>query len=223
MKIYLTGDTHGGKELNRLREFCDRHPELTDDDFVIILGNALGTSVDEYESILDQYQELPPTILFLDGNEDNYDYLSRFEVVDFFSGRVQKLRQNVIHLMRSEVYVFENTKVFVLGGGDSFDKDYLIQNNIPWFIEEAPTLEDLKKGLKKLDEHGNLVDFVLTHDSPSSAFLYTPSEKIKLTTKILDKIDQKVKCNRWYFGHYHHDMPVNSNKTIVYQKFIRIK
>ena len=124
MKIYLTGDTHGGKELNRLREFCDRHPELTDDDYVIILGNALGTSVDEYESILDQYQELPPNILFLDGNEDNYDYLSRFEVVDFFGGRVQKLRQNVIHLMRSEVYVFENTKVFVLGGGDSFDKDY---------------------------------------------------------------------------------------------------
>ena len=222
MKIYLTGDIHGLQMLDRLDEFSSRHPELSKKDYVIILGDVLGTD-DSYLEIVERISKLNYTVLFIDGDCENYDYLNSFEISEFNKGNIHKLSENLLHLIRGEIFNFDGVKIFTFGGGDFLTKAYGLENENTLFKERIPSLGELKKGLEKLKEENNTVDFVLTHESPSSAFIYKEDIKLSFTTKLLDKIDSVVKCKWWYFGHYHHDMKVNNNKTILYEKFIRIK
>lgn len=60
-------------------------------------------------------------MLFIDGNYENFDKLSRFPVETWCGGKVHKIRETVIHLMRGEVYCIEGNTVFVMGGGYSID------------------------------------------------------------------------------------------------------
>lgn len=222
MRIYVTGDVHGTDCLERLEEFNLRHKELTKKDYVIVLGDLLGTD-DNYIDIISRLNNLNYTTLFIDGDCENYDYLTSLDIVEYRGGKVKYLSNSVIYLMRGEIFEFDKIKIFTFGGGDFLTKSYGMENGNVSFKERIPSLSELKYGLDNLNKCNNNVDFVLTHESPSSAFIYTDNIKISFTTKLLDKIDRVVKCKWWYFGHYHHDMNVKNNKTIVYQKFIRIK
>ena len=221
MKIYVTGDVHGLDCLERLIEFNSRHKELSKKDYVIVLGDLLGTG-EEYKKIIDTINKLNFTVLFIDGDCENYDYLSSLEEREFNLGKANYLSDNLIHLKRGEIYLFDKIKIFTFGGADFLTKNYDMENgNIP-YKERIPSLNDVKYALSNLEKNNGTVDFILTHESPSSAFIYTEDVKVSFTTKLLDKIEEKVKYKWWYFGHYHHDISLKNNKTIVYEKFIRI-
>ena len=67
--------------------------------------------------------ELPYTILFVDGNHENFDrLLSEFPIEDWNGGKVHKIRPNIIHLMRGHVFEIEGKRIFAMGGGYSVDK-----------------------------------------------------------------------------------------------------
>lgn len=222
MKIYLTGDVHGSDAIERLEKFSLQHKELNKEDYVIVLGDFLGTS-DNYNDIISRINKLNYTTLFIDGDCENYDYLKSLPSSDFKCGKAESLSENLIHLKRGEVYIFDDIKIFTFGGGDFLTEVYGLENNNIRFQERIPTLKELKYGLNQLEKYNNNVDFVLSHESPSSAFIYKDNIKLTHTTKLLDIIDNKIKYKWWYFGHYHHDMKANNHKTIVYEKFIRIK
>ena len=59
MRIFLTGDTHGGVDLTKLYVFNTEHPELTKEDLVIVLGDfgVIWNELDESTySLIDQYE-----------------------------------------------------------------------------------------------------------------------------------------------------------------------
>ena len=78
--IFVTGDTHRS-DLFCLRVFCDNHPELTKSDYVIIAGDFGGVwAKDTLESDLKQFSDLPVTVLFVDGNHENFDLINAYHV-----------------------------------------------------------------------------------------------------------------------------------------------
>ena len=120
--IYCTGDTHG----NQYKWVEQLEPVLSSGDILIICGDfGIGFWNGRYwseETFLDYISEQNYTVLFVDGNHENFNKLNSYPVEAWNGGKVHKLRHNLIHLMRGEVYCIEGLRVFTFGGGYSIDK-----------------------------------------------------------------------------------------------------
>ena len=84
--IYVTGDCHARFGKFSVGGFPEQK-EMTRDDFVIVCGDFGGVWSNTSEEVwwLDWLSDKPFTILFVDGNHENFDrlYGDEFEVVDF--------------------------------------------------------------------------------------------------------------------------------------------
>ena len=246
-KIIVTGDIHGNP-FQRLN--VENFPEgktYTKEDYVIILGD-FGLVWDDSameHSCLDWLENKPWTTLFIDGNHENYDLLNKFPIEEWGGGRVQKIRSSVIHLLRGEVYDIGGYKFLAMGGARSHDiQDGVLEvgdprikiwkkddfklfriNHISWWEEEIPNEEERKNALKNLAENDYKVDYILTHEAPSSDvvlmdhLLYHPDEYSRWLEM---EIRQKVKYKKWFFGHYHLNLDVNEKETCLFERRIRI-
>ena len=101
--IYATGDLHG----NSLRfqpQYFPEQSEMTKDDYMIVCGDFgcvwNGDKSDDPQ--LDRLEALPFTVLFVDGNHENFDALNEHPLEQWHGGRVNKIRPHVIHLMRGQ-------------------------------------------------------------------------------------------------------------------------
>ena len=193
--IYITGDCHANwKRFSRKR--FPQQRELTRDDFVIVCGDfGLWHDNKSERWWLKWMEEKNFTILFVDGNHENFDrlYGDEFEVVDFHGGKAHKIRENVYHLMRGYVFDLCGKKFFAFGGASSHDiRDGILDrmdfqsdrelvseynrrtqrgemlriNHISWWKEEMPSHEEMEFGLQILKECGNKVDFIVSHCCP---------------------------------------------------------
>ena len=195
MGVYITGDCHGD-----FRKFStDSFPEqkgLSRDDFVIVCGDfGLWHDTKDERYWLNWLQSKPFTLLFVDGNHENFDrlYSDEFPVIDFHGGKVHKIRENVYHLMRGHVFELCGKKFFAFGGASSHDiQDGILEpdeypdkkslyrdfnkrtqrgemlriNHSSWWKEELPSEQEMEFGLKTLDDNSNKVDFIVTHCCP---------------------------------------------------------
>ncbi len=138
--IYLTGDTHGNLDIQRVVNFFESEvllQSLTKEDYLIILGDA-GICWDDAESdefVLNILKGLPVTTLFIDGNHENFALLNSYPISNWQGGKVHKISNDVIHLMRGQVFEIESNKFFTFGGGNSIDKMYRAEN-YSWWKEE---------------------------------------------------------------------------------------
>lgn len=233
MSIYITGDTHGD-----FARFLDpRFASSTDADkrdYMIVTGDFGGVfyGTQEEEALLDFLEDyLPFTLLFVDGNHENFDLLKHYSVETWHQGKVQFIRPHIIHLMRGNYYTIENRTFFVMGGARSVDitdgileledpkrlekmakleaegKHWYRTKGLDWFEEELPSDDELQAGLEVLKSHENRVDYILTHAAPTMAAQYFSAgrfDKDKLT-EYFEKIRKQVKFRTWYCGHYHMD------------------
>ncbi|MBP3832258.1 MAG: metallophosphoesterase [Clostridia bacterium] len=124
--IYITGDTHS--DFTRLAD--DQFPiqtEMTKNDYVIICGDFGGVWTFEEESnrekyILDWLNNKNFTTLFVDGNHENFTRLyNDYPVEECHGGKVHKIRDSVLHLMRGEIFDIDGKKIFAFGGAKSHD------------------------------------------------------------------------------------------------------
>ena len=246
-KIIVTGDIHGNPFQRLNLENFPEGKTYTKEDYVIILGD-FGLIWDDSameHSCLDWLENKPWTTLFIDGNHENYDLLNKFPIEEWDGGRVQKIRSSVIHLLRGEVYDIGGYKFLAMGGARSHDiQDGVLEvgdprikiwkkddfklfriNHISWWEEEIPNEEERKNALKNLAENDYKVDYILTHEAPSSDvvlmdhLLYHPDEYSKWLEM---EIRQKVKYKKWFFGHYHLNLDVNEKETCLFERRIRI-
>lgn len=93
-------------------------------DCLIVCGDfGIWHDNKEQRKRLNYLMELPFTILFCDGNHENFDLLNKYPVTTEFDGKVHRIVSNVYHLMRGEIYTIENKTFYVMGGASSHDID----------------------------------------------------------------------------------------------------
>ncbi len=223
--IYITGDTHGLIDFDKLGFFAVLNDTLTKNDYVIISGDFGGVWGEDTEEVLEEYEKLPFTVLFVDGNHEDYGLLNKYPVEAWNGGKVQFVKPHVIHLMRGQVFTLEGKKIFTLGGAESHDKHYRV-NRVSWWQEEIPSEQEIDEARRNLDKHNWKVDYVITHSCDTYSLYVMPLSKkrreVKIENEMLCEFEEKLKYKHWYFGHYHIDFDVNSKKTVLYDRIIRL-
>lgn len=249
--IYITGDCHGSFERFNKSIFPEQE-EMTKDDYVIICGDFGGVWNKDIESmretmILDWLDCKSYTTLFVDGNHENFDRLYSYPVEEWHGGKVHKIRDGVIHLMRGQIYTIDGKKIFTFGGASSHDiadgilelddPEYLIKkmeldlgrkmyriNHLSWWEQEMPSEEEMKEGRRNLEVNGNNVDFIISHCCAASTLavisqgMYKPDK----LNQYFEELRQRVQFQKWFFGHYHDNRNVNEKEILVFEQIIRI-
>lgn len=227
--IFVTGDTHGNIDGYKLFVFNDYYKKhkLTRNDYLIVTGDFGYIWDNQSYRDLDYLSELKYTILFVDGNHENHAMLSKYIVEEWHGGCVHIIRDNIIHLMRGQVYSISGKKVFSFGGAESLDKEYR-KEGTSWWKQEVPSENEFDEARRNLQRHGNAVDYIITHaantrsltssESPLSAYRFSPSD----TTDMLEWFEQNILYDSWFFGHYHMNIEVTPRKFGLYDSIMQI-
>ncbi len=218
-EIFITGDIHGNG-FTRLR-----NAEKLGCKILIVCGDFgyIWNDLKRNKYNLSIISKIGITILFLDGNHENFDILEQYLISKMFGGDVQMISQNIIHLLRGQVYTIGNKKIFVMGGANSTDKEYMIENN-SWWNQEVPNKEERERGILNLKEEGNKINIILTHTAPSNILkiMKNAGHRIDEYTDFLETINNRIEFEQWYFGHMHKDISVDDKHTCVHYKFYDI-
>ena len=246
--IYITGDTHS--DFSRFTE--ENFPiqtEMTKNDYVIICGDFGGVWTFEEESrrekeALDWLNNKNFTTLFVDGNHENYTRLYNYPIEEWKGGKVHKIRDSVLHLMRGEIFDIDNKKIFAFGGARShdiqdgilnFDEEeniyeyrkrgaYFRIRDFSWWDLELPTNQEMENGIENLEKINYKVDYIISHCCPTSIqALINSTYKRDILTDYLQQISEKCTFKRWYFGHYHDYKQVNSQFTLLYENIVPLE
>lgn len=234
MAVYITGDTHAEWMTRFNTKNFPEQRELSRDDFVIVLGDfGLWHDGKDEQYRLDWLQDKPWTTLWIDGNHENYDriYSDEFDTVEFHGGQVQKIRDNVLHLMRGEVYDLCGKSFFTFGGARSHDiQDGILDpcdykdgeefarvykqwskagktfrvNHFSWWEQELPSQQEMDRGREVLESHDWKVDYVLTHCFPQSVASVAGFRDPDQLTQYFDGLlGNALQFKDWFCGHYH--------------------
>lgn len=226
-RIFVTGDLHGEIDFSKL--FRRNWPEqynLTENDYLIICGDfGLVWSAEEDKTekyYLDILESKPYNILFVDGNHENHDRLQQMPVEHWHGGLVHKIRPNVYHLLRGQVFDIAGRKIFTMGGASSHDKETRVQG-ISWWPQELPSYREENEGFRNLDKHNWEVDFVFTHCCSSRIQCQiNEAYKVDCLNQYFNELEDKLKFKRWYFGHYHRDFAIDEKHICVYRTILEV-
>lgn len=187
--IYLTGDCHGD-----FRRFAKRRRiklpfGLAKDDYVIICGDfgLLWGRDKEFQYNREWLSGLPVTILWVQGNHENYDMIAEYPIETWNGGSVRHIvRDKIILLERGQVFHIGGRTFYAFGGASShdiqggiLDKDspdydlarrWAISHDLPyrvrgysWWEQELPTEAEMQEGRDNLEKVGYRVDYVISH------------------------------------------------------------
>lgn len=249
--IFITGDTHGDWMTRLNRQNFPEQNEMTKDDYVIICGDfGLWHDTPQERHYLDWLDKKPFTTLFVDGNHENFDRLYDMPVEEWHGGKVHKIRNSVIHLMRGQVFDINGQSFFTFGGASSHDisdgilekddprlkkwrKDYtkfFRINHVSWWAEELPSQKEMDEGLANLQKHNNRVNYIITHSPYTSIMKYIGamsagknSYKPDMLTDYLQKIKDNTHYGLWIFGHMHDNCRFPWDKSAcLFEQIVRL-
>ncbi len=251
--IYITGDTHGQFERRFTTGSFPEQKDMTKDDYVIICGDFGGIwdgagESDSEKYWLDWFNGRSYTLLFIDGNHENFDRIESYPEKEWHGGRIHEIRSSVFHLMRGQVYEIDGKRIFTFGGAASHDisggildlddpefrkkkkqldrgfEPYRIKK-LTWWEQELPSEDEMNEGMINLQKYNNEVDYIVTHCCSTSTQnaiggkgLYAPD----IATDYLERIKNTVAFRKWFFGHYHDNLNVNDKELLIYEQIIRI-
>lgn len=221
--IYVTGDTHGRIDIGKLN--TKHFPEgksLTRDDYVIICGDfGLIWNNDNEDKYWQKWlNDKPWTTIFCDGNHENHHLIAEYPEEIWNGGKIHRISENIIHLMRGQVYTIDGQKFFVMGGAMSIDK-YARVENISWWAEEVPSYQECEEGFKNLEANNWTVDYIITHTGPEDILKIGVGNIVPdPTSRYLNAIMHNVTFKHWYFGHMHIDKTIANKYSFLYYKII---
>lgn len=141
---------------------------------------------------------------------------------------------SIIYAKFGEIYTIENKKCIVLDGAFSIDKDYRLRKGggYKWFPSEQPT-DDMKQyAIDNLKKYNYNINYILSHTCP---FGFVPMNSINviyggidmdysMELWLKDEIYDKVKFDKWYYGHHHIDMQHDKDKrlNLLYHSIIKL-
>ena len=225
-KVYITGDKHGS-----LRPFFGlaEREAVKKEDIIIITGDAGYVWDDEYMLKIDTLEQLcPGTIAFIDGNHENHPLLDSLEVSMWNGGRVHRIGDRVLHLMRGEIYTIYGEKYFAFGGARTVSRYVEGVEGVDWFLREEPDEDELKTAERVLTDHFEDIDYVITHEAPLMARDHISRVKRVdddyILPSVLDEWYAKVsgggRLKKWYFGHMHVDQIITPLLRGIHNNFV---
>ena len=211
--IYITGDTHGLINIEKLYTFSSTR-QLTARDYVIIAGDFGAIwDIKTIEYFISIYNSFPFITLFVDGNHENFDFLYSFPEEEWNGGKIHRISNKIIHLIRGEVFTIDGLKVLAMGGAESDDKAFR-KKHLTWWPQETITKTEIEKALKN-SINEEKIDCIISHTCPKS---YIPKEIMDMrptkqeyiSEEHLDSIANYTNFTKWYFGHWHIDKEINN-------------
>lgn len=225
--LYITGDTHG--QSARLKWYFDMKSGCginRDDCFVVCgdFGYLFRNDIVDNAFLDCLEKEEKCNILFVDGNHENFEALYSYPVEEWNGGKVHRIRKNVFHLMRGQVFELNGLKVFTMGGAYSIDR-YIRKKGISYWDEEIPNDDEYREAVLNLYKNNKEVDIILTHTAPKEIIRrmgYYPDRHDEELTGFFDWLMYELDFKRWYFGHWHHDMEITDKFRAVYYDCIGV-
>ena len=249
--IYMTGDTHGefGRFANKRMK--KNHLELSEHDYVIICGDfgLCWANDGSFTNNCKFFAEKPYTVLWVQGNHENFDMIKEFPVELWHGGKVRHIvRDKVILLERGQVFEIDDNTFFTFVGASSHDieagvfersdpefrlkvkkakragKTYRIMRE-SWWPEELPSEEEMFEGWKNLEKVNNQVDYVITHcccTGLQKAIAGEDRYETDVLTEYFQQLEEMIIYKQWYFGHYHEDKRVDEKHTLLYQGIVQL-
>lgn len=231
--VYVTGDTHGFPQ--RFAGFDD--DKWTKDDYLIICGDFgfLFLDNESEKKYLDFLEATRPyTICFCDGNHENFPAIYKYPQENWHGGQVHRIRKNIVHMMRGQIFEIENKTFFTFGGAYSIDKANR-KEGYSWWPEEQPTDEEYEIGLENLEKCGYKVDYIITHTAPCELvermialqpwgvrFGFEIDTHDFTLMSYLGSILHKAQFSHWYFGHWHFDTKIDEKSTALFEEVYRV-
>ncbi len=217
--LRFTGDTHG--EQGRFCNFwAIGEEEWTEEDTLIVCGDfGYIFKNDSIENIfLNELEKKKYNICFCCGNHENFDALEQYAIEEWNGGKVHRIRKNIFHLMRGQIYMIENKKIFSFGGAYSIDR-YMRTEHFSWWKQEIPCDEEYDEAIKNLELHNHKVDYIVTHTAPREIIRrmgYCPDAHDAELTGFLEWIMYEVSYEQWFFGHWHRDEEIDKKHRAIW-------
>ena len=233
-KMFVISDSHIPNYITMIKPHVWKQQEtLTKDDNLVICGDVnlifdyekTGISVPanpndtcwSREEIF-WYEWLNQrrfTTLWIDGNHENFNRLATYPIEEWHGGRVHKISDSIMHLMRGEIYEINGMSVFAFGGAISRDRGPALgkterekekfraeHEGKIWWAEEKPSQSDRDNALCNLAAYDNKVDIIVTHEAPSWLLQrkgMVPNE----VSNFLQQIWETTEFKQWFCGHHH--------------------
>ena len=198
--IYVCGDTHIPLDIGKLsmKNFSEQ-AKMTRNDFVIILGDfgLLWRKDKTFFHWLKWLEEKPFTLLWLDGNHENHEWLRSLPLSEWHGGMVHR-----IAAFRVE--------------GSSWWRD-----EVPSMAQAYAALQNIESH----HAAGRRIDFVLSHTCPEDIIPKMfhidpmPDPTSRILTEVQELVQDEVKG--WYFGHWHEDVDAGKYHCL-YDRVLRI-
>ena len=232
-RAYVIGDRHG--RFKEIKQLCYEQ-KTTLDDYVVILGDVgLNYHCNELDIPNKRHlSKLPITIICIHGNHEerawnipSYKRIYNEELRCYVY--MEEDYPNILFPEDGVIYL-KNKKCLCIGGAYSVDKFYRLMMGYKWFLSEQLTDEEKSRILKILDAQ-NSFSYIFTHTIPLKyerelEYLFLPSidqsTVNKSMEKFLDKVEDRVTYDHWYFGHYHDDNDFSPTLTILYNNVVEL-
>lgn len=220
MLIFVTGDKHG-----QLEPFLENSAfkKIKKNDILIVCGDfgfLWDKSNLEYKK-LKWLSKRKYKIAFVDGCNDNMEIIEEYPVSVWNGGQVRLISDNIIYLMKGELYNIEDKKVLAFGGGFNSNLTADLDNN-NWWPENYSTMASVDAVVRNIERVNGDFDLIVTHEAPSSI---TPCiEKIpsnNAINNILEEIRTHSKFNMWFFGKYHMDKMIAPKYCAIFDRVIK--
>ncbi len=224
--VYITGDIHG--DISWFKN--PKLKKLGEKDILIVCGDFgfLWDPKSEAEKKnLEILKSKKYTICFLDGAHENFNILNAYTPYRWKGGNAHKIANNIFHLMRGEIFTLDNKTFFVMGGGESDDRD-MREPGVSWWEEEMPSAEEIKNAEDNLKDANYNVNYILSYEAPAVAkdFLklhLKEAAKISALNTYLQELTKNVDYYHWYFGSLHTDMQISKKMTAVFNEIHEIR
>lgn len=225
--IYVTGDIHGGFDIHKLssKELRSAGLRIKKDDYVIVCGDfgLVWDNKPEERYWRKWLDEKPWTTLFVDGNHENFELLNTYPVEEWHGGRIHRISEKIVHLMRGNVFSLEGASFFTFGGAASHDKEWRLPG-LSWWPEELPSDEELRQANDVLTQCNNQADYIISHCAPSLIQgRLNPTYKTDRLTEYFEYVRETVKFKRWYFGHYHEDVDFDDGFSCLLDRVLPLE
>ncbi len=216
--ILFTGDVHG--DITRFKDKSLR--KLRKSDALIICGDfgLIWDGSKKEKSILKSLGRRRYNILFVEGAHENFWELEKYPTEEWCGGVTRKISGNLRQLVRGNVFEIAGKTVFAFGGGKD-DEANENQSDVLKMKYEVPTEEELAEADRRLSEHGNRVDYVVSYSPPVTMgeFLGGKAQADKVSAYLEEK-KQTVDFGHWFFGKFHVNKRIPTRFTAVFDSVI---